>query len=613
MARLDLSSDSSRREFIMTSGVFAAGALMTGPSLAAQQPPSTAPTSQPGAADEQAQSQPGVDVATIAAAEALAGISFSVEEREMLSRTIGEQVAMLASRQQLGALPNSLSPAMKFDPRLPGVTFEAPARRNQWSSKDAGPLPDADDDIAFAPVTQLARWIQSRKLTSTRLTGIYLDRLKQADAQLLCVVNLCEQRALAQARQADDEIAAGRYRGPLHGIPWGAKDLLDTAGIATTWGAEPWVHNIPTSDATVVKKLDEAGAVLVAKLSLGALAMNDTWFKGRTKNPWNIQQGSSGSSAGSACATAAGLVGFSIGTETLGSITSPCMRCGTTGLRPTFGRVSRAGAMALVWSMDKIGPICRNVEDTAMVLAGINGSIGGFDAGDPCTIDMPFSFDADSPLNDLRVGFSPAWFERASDPEKAALEAMKKTGVQMIEIALPDWPYDSMLTILFCEAAAAFEDLTRSNRDDELRWQSPNDWPNTFRQAWFLPGVEFVQASRFRRQVMQMMAERFADVHVMIGPSFANSLCLITNMTGHPSLTMRCGFQTPRRRGTGNGSGGSATTSPSTAPATSQPTPTKLPTGITLLGRLFDEGTLCRVGLALQNELDVWRERPPTF
>ncbi len=604
----DLSSDASRREFILSAGVFAAGAMMTAPALA-QQAATTAPASRPDAGEQDASRPQPVDVNVIAAAEELAGISFTPAEREMMSRTIGEQVATMAARQKLGPLPNSLSPAMRFDPRLPGVTYNTQPAPSNWSNADPGPLPESEEDIAFAPVTKLSRWIQARKLTSTRLTEIYLERLKKYDPMLLCVITLCEERALKQAKQADAEIAAGKYRGPLHGIPWGAKDLLDTAGIRTTWGAEPWVENVPKSDATVVKKLDDAGAVLIAKLTLGALAMNDTWFGGRTRNPWNPQVGSSGSSAGSACATAAGLVGFGIGTETLGSITSPSMRCGTTGLRPTFGRVSRAGAMALCWSLDKIGPICRCVEDTALVLAAINGQ----DHGDPCTVEMPFAFDATLPLKDLRVGFSPAWFERASDPDKAALEAMKKTGVQMVEIALPDWPYDALITILMCEAAAAFEDLTRSNTDDTLRWQSPNDWPNQFRQTWFLPGVEFVQATRFRRQVMQMMAERFADVHAMIGPSFASSLCLITNMTGHPSLTVRDGFMTRRRGGrggAGGGDGGGAVSAPASQPAASQPS-VRSPTGLTLLGRLYDEGTLCRVGIALERELDVWRERPP--
>lgn len=613
MPHIDHSSDSSRREFLLTTGIFAAGALMSAPAIAQQQPPNSPPTSAPEQDEESiagAASQPGtIDPAVIAAAETLAGITFTASQRDMMSKTIGEQVAMIASRQQLGPLPNTLSPALRFDPRLPEMTFERQKGRIEWSKVDAGPIPDNDEDIAYAPVTRLAKWIQSGKLTSERLTGIYLDRLKRIDPQLKCVITLCEESARAKAKKADAEIAAGKYRGPLHGLPWGAKDLLDTAGIRTTWGAEPFVNRVPTSDATVVRKLDEAGAVLVAKLSLGALAYNDIWFGGRTNNPWNLRQGSSGSSAGSAAATSAGLVAFSIGTETYGSITSPCVRCGPTGLRPTFGRVSRAGAMALCWSLDKIGPICRSVEDCLMVLAAING----FDDSDPCSIDMPLSFEPDFPLGQIRVGFNPKWFEEGNDQDRAALEALRTTGVQLVEIALPDWPYDALLPMLYCEAAAAFEDLTRSHLDDTLKWQAPQAWPNTFRQSWFIPGNEFVQADRFRRMVMQMMADRFADVDVMIGPSFADSLCLITNYTGHPSLTLRCGFVSPRSQAADGGGGGSvgAASQPANPAPTSRPSPRRVPHGITLLGRLFDEGTLCRVGLALERELGVWDERPP--
>jgi Asp-tRNA(Asn)/Glu-tRNA(Gln) amidotransferase A subunit family amidase len=609
MADPVLSSDASRREFLLTTGVFAAGALMTAPAVARQQPQQSPPplATQPQRRDEEAEEEgitpqrdrPVVDVAVIAAAEQLAGISFTQPEREMVSRTIAEQVEMFASRQTLPRFANDLAPAMKFDPRLPGMTFDIPKKASVWSNAESGPLPENDEDIAFAPVAQLARWIEAGKLTATRLTKIYLDRLKRLDEKLKCVITLCEDRALKQAADADREIAAGNYRGPLHGIPWGAKDLLDTADIRTTWGAEPWIERVPTVDATVVTKLNEAGAVLVAKLSLGALAYNDIWFGGRTNNPWNPRQGSSGSSAGSAAATAAGLVGFSIGTETYGSITSPCIRCGTTGLRPTFGRVSRAGAMALCWSLDKIGPICRTVEDCALVLDAINGH----DEADPSSIALPLRFDMQRPLNSIHVGYSPQWFEEGNDLDRTALAALEKTGVRMLEVDLPDWPYDILLTMLYCEAAAAFEDLTRSNLDDTLRWQAPQAWPNTFRQSWFLPGIELVQADRFRRQCMQMMAERFENVDVLFGPSFAASLCLITNNTGHPSLTLRSGFHTPRQRDRDNDEGRQGDAQ--------QPERARAPHGISFIGRLFDEGTMCRIGLALERELNVWQERPP--
>jgi Asp-tRNA(Asn)/Glu-tRNA(Gln) amidotransferase A subunit family amidase len=589
--------ESSRREFLLNSGVFAAGALMSAGSAHSSQQQRPASQPQPAEDDDDAPETQGepVEVEVIAAAEQLAGIAFTASEREMMSRTVAEQVSMLASRQTLTRFSNTLAPALKFDPRLPGMKIDIPTKASIWTREEMSRLPGDDADIAFAPVTSLSRWIESGALTSMRLTRIYLDRLKRFDPQLRCVITLCEEHALQQAAAADREIAAGNYRGPLHGIPWGAKDLLDTAGIRTTWGAEPWQDRVPDENATVVRRLDEAGAVLIAKLSLGALAYNDIWFGGRTSNPWNTAQGSSGSSAGSACATAAGLVGFSIGTETFGSITSPSIRCGATGLRPTFGRVSRAGAMALCWSLDKIGPICRTVEDCARVLDAING----VDDADPSSVGLPLYFDMQRDLADVRVGFSPRWFEQGDDLDRAAFDALKRTGVQMHEIDLPDWPYDILLTMLYAEAAAAFEDLTRSNLDDTLRWQAPQAWPNTFRQSWFLPAIEFVQANRFRRQCMQMMAKRFERVDVMIGPSFAGSLCLITNHTGHPSLTLRSGFRSPqqRRRATD-----AATT---TRPAQ------RVPHGISLIGRLFAEGTLCRVGLALERELDVWRERPP--
>jgi Asp-tRNA(Asn)/Glu-tRNA(Gln) amidotransferase A subunit family amidase len=577
-----------RRDFLLSAGVFAAGAI-TPPVLARYQQQQGEKKPQNAEQDEETppsdDTVAGIAAATFAEAEKLAGVEFTDQERTMMAKTIGEQLNFARSRVKHGFLPNDLAPALRFDPRLPGVTFANGSSSISRSREEPGPLPESDEDIAFAPVAQLSRWIEQRRLTSARLTGIYIHRLKRFDEQLKCVITLCEDHARQQAAEADREIVAGRYRGPLHGIPWGAKDLIDTRGIRTTWGAEPYVERVPDADATVVKKLNDAGAVLVAKLSLGALAYNDIWFGGRTNNPWNLKQGSSGSSAGSAAATAAGLVGFSIGTETYGSITSPCMRCGTTGLRPTFGRVSRSGAMALCWSLDKIGPICRSVEDCMLVLAAINGG----DRADPSSIDTPLRFDAQQPLREIRVGYNPRWFSErpATDLDRAALEAAREVGVQLIEIDLPDWPYDSLLNVLLVEAAAAFEELTRTNRDDELTWQEPQAWPNTFRKAWFIPGIEVVQADRFRRQCMMMLAERFAKVDSIIAPSFAASLCLLTNNTGHPSLTLRTGFHQPREN------------SP------------EVPYGITLIGRLYDEGTLARFGMALERELNVWSRRPP--
>src|ERR1019366_1063893 len=364
---------------------------------------------------------------------------------------------------------------------------------------DPGPLPSSDGEIAFAPVTRLSRWIQQRKLTSERLTRLYLARLEQFNPKLRCVITLTRELALAQASNADREIAAGKYRGPLHGIPWGAKDLLDTAGIPTTYGAEPYRNRIPTVDAAVTKRLNDAGAVLVAKLSLGALALNDIWCGGQTMNPWLTEEGSSGSSAGPGAATAAGLVGFAIGSETQGSIISPSMRCGVTGLRPTFGRVPRTGAMTLCWSCDKLGPMARSVEDTMLVLYAISGP----DPGDLASVPAPISFDAGASVKGLRVGFFPAWMKEnpATDVDRAALETARKLGMSAVEVTLPDLPYDSLNIILFAEAAAAFDELTLSGRANELKVQVSDAWPNLFRQARFLSAVDFVQADRLRRRV----------------------------------------------------------------------------------------------------------------
>jgi Asp-tRNA(Asn)/Glu-tRNA(Gln) amidotransferase A subunit family amidase len=574
----------TRREFLLNSGVFAAAALVS-PTLAQSQSDSQQSSGAHPAEDEQitppSTLPAGVDESTIAHAEKLAGIEFTAAERLIMLKTLGDQLAILAARQSQPMMPNSLSPALTFNPRLPGsgIPAEADAVFRLLRTPRGFP-PDKHEEIAFAPVAQLGQWLREKVLTSAQLTKIYIDRLKAIDPKIRAVITLTEDLAFRQAARADAEFAAGRDRGPLQGIPYGAKDLLDTAGIRTTWGAEPFIERVPAHNAVVVQRLEDAGAVLVAKLSLGALAYNDIWFGGRTNNPWRLEQGSSGSSAGSAAAVAAGLVGFSIGTETYGSIVSPCMRCGATGLRPTFGRVARTGAMALCWSLDKIGPITRTVEDSMLVLQAINGG----DAGDPSSVTVPIVYDASRPLDEIRVGYNPKWFEgdQANDIDREILEVVRHLGVKLVEIDLPDWPYDTLLNILLCEAAAAFEELTRTNLDDSLKWQQPQAWPNTFRQAWFIPGIEYVQADRFRRQCMQMMAQRMDQVDVILAPSFAESLLLITNNTGQPSLTIRAGFKD-------NGT----------------------PHGITLIGRLFDEGAIARLGLAIERHIEVWDHRPP--
>ena len=418
----------------------------------------------------------------------------------------------------------------------PIVSF---ARRRRPGSVPA-PLPDNDEDIAFAPLSQLSRWIETRQLTSQRLTRLYLDRLQRFDPKLRCVITFTSDLALSQAEQADREIAAGHYRGPLHGIPWGAKDLLDTAGIPTTYGAEPYRNRVPTQDAVVVKRLHDAGAVLVAKLSLGALALNDIWFGGQTVNPWLLEEGASGSSAGPGAATAARLVGFSIGSETGGSIISASMRCGVTGLRPTYGRVPRTGAMTLCWSLDKLGPMTRGVEDALLVLQAISGP----DPGDVASVPSHLDFDASALVSGLRVGYFPGWIKEApaTDVDRAALETIRKLGMVPTEVSLPDWPYDSLRLILFAEGAAAFEELTLAGGLKQLKMQVPDAWPNLFRQARFLSAVDFVQADRFRRSVAQEMARIFSQVDLLLVPSLRDEMLTITNFTGHPSLTLRAGF-----------------------------------------------------------------------
>jgi Asp-tRNA(Asn)/Glu-tRNA(Gln) amidotransferase A subunit family amidase len=521
-----------------------------------------------------------VNLETVAEAEKLAGVHFSGSERQMIVDSIQEHLDRLRARQSMALPTHDDAPALIFDVRLPELSLDHLV--DQFAPRPAGPgRPPGDDaDLAFAPLSALAQWVRLRQVTSQRLTRVYHKRLRELGPRLECVITLIDEAAaMAKAREADIEIASGRWRGPLHGIPWGAKDLFDTTGVPTTWGAMPYRNRVPQRDAHVVRRLEEAGAILIAKLSLGALAYNDRWFGGRTRNPFNLERGSSGSSAGSAAATAAGLVGFSLGTETYGSIVSPCMRCGTTGLRPTFGRVGRSGAMPLCWSLDKIGPICRTVEDCILVLRAING----WDPDDPSSLDVPLAYDGAAPLEGLRVGHCPRWFQEqpANDLDRHALEVLEGLGVQMVEVELPDWPYDVLLNNLFAEAAASFEELTRSNRDDELVWQDKEAWPNSFRRSWFIPAVEQVQVDRFRRRLMRMMAERFERVDAIVSPSFAASLLLITNFTGHPSLTLRSGFVDE-----------------------------KTPHGITLWGRLFEEGTLVRIGTALEDALNVWAIRP---
>jgi Asp-tRNA(Asn)/Glu-tRNA(Gln) amidotransferase A subunit family amidase len=612
----------SRREFLADTSVTMLSAALTR-HLRAEHLPQQQPTPEQQAAAQQ-ELPPGspstfgtappvgpeVTTATFAEAEKLVQFPLTDSERAMAANTWRTTMAGLYERRtgpRKIDLPPTLAPATHWDPILPGLPpIQRGPQRNQFirSVADFGPIPTHDDDIAFAPVTQLSRWLERRQLTSDRLTRIYLARIDRFDPKLRCVITLTRDLALRQAAQADKEIASGNYRGPLHGIPFGVKDLLDTAGVPTTYGAEFFRDRIPQQNSVVVQRLTDAGAVLIAKLSLGALALNDIWFGGQTMNPWLLEEGASGSSAGPGAATAAALVGFSIGSETGGSIVSPSMRCGVTGLRPTYGRVARTGAMTLCWSLDKLGPMTRSVEDAMLVLRAISGP----DPRDTASVPAALDFDATAPATGLRVGYIPAWMSdrSATQVERDAVAALPKAGMVPVEIEIPNWPYDCLNLILFAEAAASFEEATLSRAVDQLKAQVPDAWPNIFREARFLPAVDFVQADRFRRQVAEQMSRVFRQVDLLLVPSLRDEMLTITNFTGHPSLTLRAGFvEVSRARS-------------DWAPDPSNPVPTfatprRVPHGVTLIARLFDEGTVARAGLALERLFAVSSQRPPGF
>ncbi|HUF28682.1 MAG TPA: amidase [Gemmatimonadaceae bacterium] len=533
-----------------------------------------------------AQAAQGVEltVEVIASAEKLAGLTFTPEQREMMLRGLQNQQQQVAGLRAI-PLPNAVPPAIHFDPVPPGRSRPAMTTAPERGRMTRSPVPRRAvpsnlEELSFLPVTALADLVRRRQVTSVQLTEMYLRRLERYDPALRCVVTLTPERAIRQAREADAEIARGRWRGPLHGIPWGAKDLLAVAGHPTTWGTTPYRAQTFDEDAEVVKRLDAAGAVLVAKLTLGELAQGDTWFGGRTNNPWNLEQGSSGSSAGSASATAAGLVGFAIGTETLGSISSPSTRCGTTGLRPTFGRVPRTGAMALSWTMDKIGAICRSVEDCALVFDAIHGT----DGLDRSVVDAPFTWNATTPLRSIRIGYVQGAFERESPQQpfdQAVLDTMRRLGVALVPVEIPDMNYGAMRMILTAEAAAFFDDLTRSGRDAEMAQQGANAWPNSFRTARFIPAVEYINANRARTLAMEQWARLFETVDVIIAPTSGPQLTA-TNLTGHPAVILPNGF---RENGT--------------------------PVSITFLAGLYDEARLLVVASAYQRATEFHLRHPP--
>jgi len=515
----------------------------------------------------------------VESAAGLIDLQLTRAEIDSMLPDLSDQLRSYQSMREV-SVGNEVRPALVFDPVPRGRGGSHGGDLFKVSPTSRRELPEDIEGLAFWTVRDLAELIRTRQITSTELTGLYLERLKRHGSTLECVITLTEERALEQAARVDEELASGKYRGLLHGIPYGAKDLLAVKGYRTTWGAEPYREQTIDETATVIKKLDEAGAVLIAKLTLGALAWGDVWYGGVTKNPWNLEQGSSGSSAGSASATSAGLVAFSIGTETWGSIVSPCTRCGVTGLRPTFGRVSRTGAMALSWSMDKIGPICRSVEDCAIVFDVIHGP----DGADPTIVDAPFRYEYDEDIHALRIGFLPEDFERDDyyhESDSIALGVLREMGIDLIPIELPDYPIYPLGLILSAEAAAAFDELTMSGRDDLLVRQIRNAWPNNFRTARFIPAVEYIQANRIRAMIMRDM-ERL-DVDIYISPSFGENL-LLTNLTGHPCVVLPSGFDDD-----GN------------------------PVSITFIGQPFEEGKLLAFARAYQERTGFHLKHPPLF
>jgi Asp-tRNA(Asn)/Glu-tRNA(Gln) amidotransferase A subunit family amidase len=569
----------------------------------------------------------------IEVAAAVADVAISDDYKQMMLDNLNEQSKGYEAIYALH-IPNSVEPALLFDPVVNRTNYEMERKPERISAVRNTAAPKNVEELAFTSVRELAELVRTKKISSSALTEMYLERLKRYDPSLKFVVTLTEERARAQAKDADREIAAGNYRGPLHGLPWGAKDLLAVRGYPTTWGAGGFEKQMLDEDAIVVQRLDAAGAVLVAKLTLGALAEGDVWFGGKTRNPWNAAQGSSGSSAGPASATAAGCVAFSIGSETLGSISSPSTRCGCTGLRPTFGLVPRTGAMALSWSMDKLGPICRSVEDCALVLSAIYGP----DGKDRAVKNAAFNWDAELDWRKLRVGYLKSDFERGPQPQEeaqkeepaataeekkkraeqrkrreafqarakydrrfseAGLAKLRQMGVALVPLEMPKFPYDPMVAMLSAEAAAAFDELTRSGRDKLLTAQSADDWPNTFRSARFIPAVEYIQASRARRLAMDAVARVFDTVDVIVAPTGSEQL-VITNLTGHPALILPNGFRgedAPKPPAEDNGDddniGGPGT-----------------PVSLTFLGNLYREAELLAFARAYQEATGFHLKHP---
>jgi len=541
-----------------------------------------------------AQEQPKVTEEMIKQAEWISGLEITDAKRKMMVNSVNNTLDAYA-RARAVAVDNGVPPALYFYAQPAARGGEKIVRTPLRVRVAGAKKPAAEEDLAFASVALLASLIQSKQISSVELTKFYLARLKKYDPVLRAVITFTEELAMKQAEQADKEIAAKKYRGALHGIPYGAKDLFAMPGYKTTWGSVPFKEQVRAEKAAVIERLEQAGAVLVAKTTLGELAQGDVWFDATTKNPWNVKQGSSGSSAGSASTTSAGLVGFAIGTETLGSIVSPCTRCGVTGLRPTFGRISRYGAMALSWSMDKVGPIARSAEDCALVFHSIHGA----DPRDPCSVDRPFAWPARD-IKTLRIGYVQTLFDedRAANIQRAeqkalmqesqefdrrAIEVLKGLGIKLIPIKLPDkYPVGALRTILNAEAGAAFDELPRTGKDDTMVQQTPNAWPNSFRQAQLIPAVEYIRANRIRTLVMAEMEDLMKDLDVYVAPAFGGTNLLLTNLTGHPQVVLPHGF----RKGDGT------------------------PTSIVFTGKLFGEAEALAVAQAYQNATDFSKKRP---
>ena len=529
-----------------------------------------------------------ISAETIACAEEISGLSLTPEQRELLVEDLQEHLEDYEALRAL-ELPNSIPSALSFDPRMSGTMPPSGNRGVSWMPSEVA-RPQSDQDLAFMSVAELSWLLRTRNITSVELTELYISRLKRYDGVLKSVVTLTEDHAFQQAARADVELDAGNWRGPLHGVPYGAKDLLSAKGYRTTWGAVPYQDQIIDDDAAVVTKLADAGAVLVAKLTLGALAWGDVWFGGTTKNPWNIDQGSSGSSAGPGAAVSAGLVGFAIGSETLGSIVSPSTRNGVTGHRPTFGLVSRYGAMTLSWSMDKLGPMARSALDCALVFDAIRGA----DKRDYSTVNAPFPFSVETDITQLSIGYLSEAFQedyRNHDADAATLEALRSLGVTLVPMKLPDdLPVSAMLSTLGVEAAAAFDELTRSGEVDTMVRQGRNTWPHEFRTSRFVPAVEFFQSTRARLLLMRRMAEVMQNVDVVISPTFGGASLRITNLTGHPCVTVPNAFH----------------------PLEDAPeSPRRSPGSITFLGGLYKDAHVLEVAHAYQQVTDYHTQQPP--